>query len=290
MDMSGLIAYRKVDGAAGVTSRSIGIYGLGPDRAPEAPLAPARNASAQTAPPVPRPAPSRPAPLRRQAPPPLPPSTPVLPSLAEAISLYEQGRYTEASQLLSAMANAGQAASPGVTALLARTYANLGDLKAAVRWCEAAITADKLNPRLHYLHAIILQERNDPAAAAVALRRSTYLDPDFIMAHYALGHLARAQGREVEAARHLRNARSLLRKFEPEQLVPESDGITAARLTEIIAVHTSGEGALHDRSAAPRIGGSSRPLVRCAARPASFAPWRWPVSRSSRRMPAARSK
>jgi len=154
-------------------------------------------------------------------------------ALDRARELFDMGRYDEAIVLLEGAA--GEA--PGVgepAALLARAYANGGHLDKALGAIDKSIAADKMNSAFHYLRATILQEQADFEAAVAALKRALYLDHDFVMAHYALGNLAVARQKPDEAARHFRITLSLLDRLEPEAVLPESDGITASRLAEIV--------------------------------------------------------
>lgn len=116
----------------------------------------------------------------------------------------------------------------------ARACANLGKLDEAARWCEKAIAADKLNPSNHYLLATIQRELGQSDVATQSLMRALYLDPDFVLAHFALGSLCLSQSRRREAERHFDNALALLRARPYDEPLPESDGLTAGRLTEII--------------------------------------------------------
>jgi chemotaxis protein methyltransferase CheR len=122
----------------------------------------------------------------------------------------------------------------------ARSHANLGELTEAIKWCEKAITANKLNPAAHYLLATIHQELGQGEIAAQSLMRTLYLDPDFVLAHFALGNLCLSQGRHREAERHFDNALALLHAHPHDELPLEADGLTTGRLTEIItSVRTS---------------------------------------------------
>lgn len=117
----------------------------------------------------------------------------------------------------------------------ARICANQGKLDEAIAWCEKAIAADKLNPAHHYLLATIQQEHGQRDAAAQSLKRALYLDPDFVLAHFALGALCLSQGQRREAERHFDNALALLHAHSQDEILPESEGLTASRLGEIIA-------------------------------------------------------
>lgn len=119
---------------------------------------------------------------------------------------------------------------------LARTAANRGRLDEALALCCQALEKDGLNPALNFLHAAILLERGEIAAAATALRRTLYLDHHSAMAHYALGNLTARQGKEAAARRHYRNAKELLASVQPDHLLSESGGMTAGELDDMITL------------------------------------------------------
>jgi len=151
----------------------------------------------------------------------------------EALALYEQCRYEEAVDKILFLLSHNKIDSKAFT-LLARAYANQGKLSEALEWCEKAIVADKLNPGCHYLLATILQERGRVEEAVVSLKRALYFDQNFVLAHFALGNLNQQQGKFKEAKKHFKNALSLLNAYPHEDILPESEGITAGRLMEII--------------------------------------------------------
>ena len=117
---------------------------------------------------------------------------------------------------------------------MARSCANQGRLAEAMNWCEKAIASDKLNPASHYLLATIQQEQGQGGAAAQSLKRALYLDPEFVLAHFALGNLCHSQGRPRDAERHFGNALALLQVRPHGEILPESEGLTAGRLIEIV--------------------------------------------------------
>jgi len=119
-------------------------------------------------------------------------------------------------------------------ASLARTSANAGRLSEALTWSERWIRADKVDPSAHYLHATVLQELGDRDSARRALQRCLFLNPDFALAHFALGTLERSDARHAEATRHFENAQRLLSARPADELLPESEGLTVQHLTSII--------------------------------------------------------
>ena len=184
------------------------------------------------------PTPPQPAPLAA----PEPPLDPVEDAREAAQRLYEQGRYTDAVALLrEALVQAGDSLKdPKLLGLLSHALANQGDLPAALAASERWIAAQKLEPAAHYLNAMVLQELGERGRARAALQRAVYLQPEFTLAHFALGNCARAEARRAEAQRHFANAARLLRGLPPDEVLPESEGLTAGRLREIITSLSAG--------------------------------------------------
>lgn len=161
---------------------------------------------------------------------------------AAAESLYQQGRYAEAADTILAVLTR-HAPESAAFSLLARTRANQGNLPDALSWCDRWIAADKLEPAARYLRAVVLLEQGDAEQARASLQQAVYLQPDFVLAHFALGNLARGRSKMDEADKHFANALRLLRSHQANDLLPESDGLTAGRLTEIITSMTTMENA-----------------------------------------------
>jgi chemotaxis protein methyltransferase CheR len=153
---------------------------------------------------------------------------------SEALALYEQGRYAEVADTLAALC-AHDDAHAQAMALLARACANQGRLAEARQWCEQAVAADRLNASLHYLRATILQEQGALDEAVLALQRALYLDQNFVPAHVALGTLALQGGKFKAAGKHFETILAVLSTHRPDEILPESEGMTAGRLREIIA-------------------------------------------------------
>ncbi len=174
----------------------------------------------------------------------------------QALASFRRARYGEAEARLGRLLGREEAgereaagpvrgAVPGVyadaCALLARCLANQGRRQSALAWSRKAIAAGKLNPAHRYLHALILQEEGRLEAAAAALQQALYLDPDFALAHYTLGNLLLAAGKRRESVKYHRNAFDILTRRPPEEELPESEGMTAGRLAELIGA-VIGEG------------------------------------------------
>jgi chemotaxis protein methyltransferase CheR len=152
---------------------------------------------------------------------------------AHAVSLYSEGNYDAAADLLASLLS-NRPNDPAVLSMLAHSLANQGKLTDALRRCDQWIGADRLNPASYYLRSVILREQNSMADAVQSLRKSLYVDPAFVLAHFSLGNIARGCGSTRESDRHMANALRSLRAYQPTDVLPESDGITAGRLVEVI--------------------------------------------------------
>ena len=119
-------------------------------------------------------------------------------------------------------------------ALRARALADDGRLAEALAHCDQALAQNKLHVAGHYLRSTILVEQGETAEAIRALHRVLYLEPDFVLAHFALGNLFRRQTQDQDANRSYRTALTLLARCGRDDLLPEGEGMTAGRLTEVI--------------------------------------------------------
>lgn len=147
--------------------------------------------------------------------------------------LYEQGCYDEAAEELLKFVSC----NPNVVealSMLTRVYANQGNLLEALKWCEKAIESDKLSPGLHYLRTTILQEQGAFEEAIRSLKRVLYLDPNFVLAHFAMGVLNCQLGQTRKASKDFSNVLLLLKNCPPDETLSESAGITAGRLAKIV--------------------------------------------------------
>jgi chemotaxis protein methyltransferase CheR len=189
------------------------------------------------------PANAAPTPDAPPAPPAPPPETPPLGELRPApfgvaASLYDQGRYGEAVDILLASLEAHQPERQAFS-LVARALANQGKLADALAWCDRWIAADKMDAAGHYLRAVVLLEHGHQDDARGSLQRALYLEPNFVLAHFALGSLARSGAKDDQADKHFANTLELLDRLQPHDVLAESDGLTAGRLTETIRTMTA---------------------------------------------------
>jgi chemotaxis protein methyltransferase CheR len=148
--------------------------------------------------------------------------------------------YKEASDLLPEKGDAketdetvGEETRLSITGMI-RAFADMGKLSEALALCDKAIAGDKCDPGLYYLRAVILQEENRFDEAVTSLKRALYLDPNHVLAYFTMGNLVLHQGNIKFAKRCFDNALALMGACRREEILPESEGLTAGRFREII--------------------------------------------------------
>jgi chemotaxis protein methyltransferase CheR len=157
-----------------------------------------------------------------------------------ALKNYEKGDYRQSAAELSKLLEESKQSKNrfllkgDALILLARSYANLGELEKAKKVCEQAIDAQKLNPEAYFLQSTISQALGDAGAAIRQLKRALYLNPEFVMAHFTLGMLLLQGKKTQDAKKSLKTALSLLSAKDPDELLPYAEGITVKGFIETI--------------------------------------------------------
>lgn len=149
---------------------------------------------------------------------------PVVEKIPEPVSPRSEPARTEEGSLCLSLGNL-------------RQLADVGELPAARTCCEHLLQQDKLNPELHLLYGLILEQSEAFDAAREALRRVIYLDRSVVLGHYHLGMVQRRLGELPQAVRSLRNARALIDGLAEDEPVRYGDGMTVGDLRSAIAMH-----------------------------------------------------
>lgn len=153
--------------------------------------------------------------------------------LESAIKLYEKDQVDKSLDKLSELLSSNNE-EPGAYALYAKIMANQGHLKEALENCNEAIEKEKLEVAFYFLRGTILQEMGDIEDAIKDFDRAIYLNNDFILGHFMLGNLYRTMGNIKRSDKYFENVMTLVDNIDLETIVPQSEGITAGRLEEII--------------------------------------------------------
>jgi chemotaxis protein methyltransferase CheR len=189
------------------------------------------------APPLPAPL-ERPAPMPAAAVPvPAPSPEAKAPSeeevIAEGTALMGQSFYEKALALFETRLSQDPD-NPRLLHLAARAHANMGRLQQAGALCRKALARDPLLEEAQYTMALILQEAGELENALVQLKKTLYLDGDFVLAHFSLSHLYARLGKMEESARHRVQALRLACGLESHSVVRGSERLTAAQLRGLL--------------------------------------------------------
>ncbi|MCG5244913.1 CheR family methyltransferase [Methylorubrum extorquens] len=122
--------------------------------------------------------------------------------------------------------------SPGDLLAEIRVLADAGETARAWRRLHEEIDGYATDSPLRYYEGLLALDLGREREAERALRGALFLDRGFVMAHFQLGLLLARVGRRGEAARALDNALRLAQGLPPETILPEGDGVSAARLAE----------------------------------------------------------
>lgn len=153
----------------------------------------------------------------------------------QVAELYELGEYKTIIDSAPQIVGVSDPGSVETLGLIARSYANLGNLEAAIDWCDRLIAQDTVNARWYYLKATIHHEKGEDPAALKALKQSTFLDERYIIAHFVMGNLHRQTGDSERSNKCFDHVARLLESRDKSEIVMDSDGLTVGQLSSIVS-------------------------------------------------------
>jgi chemotaxis protein methyltransferase CheR len=153
--------------------------------------------------------------------------------LARARDLIDGGRSEQARDLLMPLVERKSAYTETFT-LLGQAHANLGNWQEAEQWCNRAIRSNKLAREAYYILSLVHQHQGHLSEAIEAMKKVVYIDQNSVLGHFGLADLYFNNRQLPNALKSLDNARRLLANLPGEEVIPNSGGITAARLLEAV--------------------------------------------------------
>jgi chemotaxis protein methyltransferase CheR len=118
-----------------------------------------------------------------------------------------------------------------------RTQLDTGQWEAAAECCGRLLTAERMNPVLHFYHALVAQQIGSHRETEAALRRAIYLDRQFVLAHYYLGLVLQRNREAGSAMRSFRNVLDLLKPRDMAEAFADADGLTVGALRQMTEMH-----------------------------------------------------
>lgn len=112
--------------------------------------------------------------------------------------------------------------------------ANLGRLEEALQICHASLQLNATDAQTHYILAMTYLELNQVPAAEAALRKTLFLDYQFVIGHFQLGLLLLKNKQNAAGVKCLRNALRIVCRENAEKSVPGSPNLNYGQLAVIL--------------------------------------------------------
>ena len=117
--------------------------------------------------------------------------------------------------------------------LIVKSFANSGKLKEGDQIIQKIITSYSATAEMYYIYASFLKEQNETDESENLLKKAIYLNHEHTLSHLMLGELFIKQGKTPIAIKHYETVIRLLEKYTDDELVPDSDGLTAGRIKSL---------------------------------------------------------
>ncbi len=115
-----------------------------------------------------------------------------------------------------------------------KAFANTGKLMQAREYSEKLLKLDSGNAGFYYFHATIVSEMDLFEEAEQVLQKALYIDPSHLVSHLQMARIASKTGKIIKSKKYYGNVKELLASYSDDQIVPDSDGMTAGRIKEFV--------------------------------------------------------
>jgi chemotaxis protein methyltransferase CheR len=116
----------------------------------------------------------------------------------------------------------------------ATVLANLGKLEEAIILFQKSLALDPANKNCYFTYAMALSELNKLDQAEAALRKTLFLDHEFVLGHYQLGLLLLRNKQINNGLKCLKNALAIAKSKDRSQRVPGPQELSYGRLADIL--------------------------------------------------------
>jgi len=144
--------------------------------------------------------------------------------------LLSESKWQEALDLI----NSCQESSVFLLNAKATVLANLGKLDAAEICCQQALAIEGTNKHTYFTYSLVLAELNRFKEAEDLLRKTLFLDPEFVEGYFQLGLLLLRSKRTEQGLKCLTNALAIAKSKNPENEASELNGLKYKQLVDIL--------------------------------------------------------
>lgn len=117
---------------------------------------------------------------------------------------------------------------------IASELANSGKLDEAVKVCEEGFKKDPTNKLNYFTYSLAMSELNKLNEAESALRKTLFLDNQFVAGHFQLGLLLLRKNQHAAGLKSLKNALSIAESRKSDDTVPGSPGLSYKDFADIL--------------------------------------------------------
>lgn len=161
------------------------------------------------------------------------PPTAIAASYEEITRLLGREAWREALEATTSRQMAGDD-SALLQQFRAKALANLGRAREALAACDASLERDANDKHSHFLRALILLELHRLPAAEESLRRTLFLDHNFVEAHYQLALLQMRRGARPGGLKSMKNALAIAERAQPDRRLHDAAGRDHERMAAIL--------------------------------------------------------
>ena len=159
-------------------------------------------------------------------------STVIVQNQQTIMQLLSESRWQDALETIQVCELAGKKDST-LLSLKATAYANLGQLEQSLQSCLESLKLDATNKYTYLTLALTLIELNRQEEAEEALRKTLFLDRQFVVGHFQLGLLLLRKKQYDMGMKSLTNALTISEAKNASESVPGYQGLNYGKLSEI---------------------------------------------------------
>ena len=146
--------------------------------------------------------------------------------------LFQSGKYSQCIESCLHSISLGKLNNT-IFSYLVKSYANSGLLTDGINVIAKIIDTHPATPEMYYIYANLLNEQNNIEQTELSLKKAIYLNHKHVLSHLMLGNVFKKNGKSNLAIKHFETTIGLLSEYNENEIVPESEGMTAGRIKEL---------------------------------------------------------
>lgn len=150
----------------------------------------------------------------------------------DPFDLFQKGQYLRCIEhCLHSISN--KKMTNNLFSILVHSYANSGLLTDGEKVIAKIMETNHATPEMYYIYATFLNEQHNLEKTEQNLKKAIYLNHKHVLSHLMLGNVFKKNGKRNLAIKHYETTLALLSEYNENEIVPESEGMTAGRIKEL---------------------------------------------------------